>query len=94
MSLGVSEAQARPSASPSLFLLPADQVYSAYTSELLFITEGSQDCNSSRAGTQQQELRPRSWSGAVYWLAPRGWLNLFLIDLEIAAPTMGWALFH
>jgi hypothetical protein len=37
-----------------------ERVYSAYTSTLLFITKGSQDRNSYRAGTwkQEQEQRP------------------------------------
>ena len=34
----------------------------------LFITEGSQDRNSSRAGSWKQELMKRSWMDAAYWL--------------------------
>jgi hypothetical protein len=42
------------------------RVYSAYIFTLLFITKGSQDRNSHRAGTWRQELRQRPWKGAVY----------------------------
>jgi hypothetical protein len=46
------------------------RVYSAYTSTSLFITKGSQDRNSSRAGTWSQELEVME--GAAYWLAQPG----------------------
>ena len=52
------------------------RVYLAYTSILLFITEGSQDRNSNKAGTWRQELMQRPWKGAAYWLAPHGLLSL------------------
>ena len=42
------------------------RVYSAYTYTLLFITKGSQDWNSHRAGTWRQELMQRPWRGAAY----------------------------
>jgi hypothetical protein len=45
-----------------------ERVYSAYTSTMLFITKGSQDLNSHRAGTWRQELMQRPWRGAAYWL--------------------------
>jgi hypothetical protein len=53
-----------------------EMVYSAYTSTLLFITKGSQDWNSHRAGTWRQELMQRPWRGAAYWLASPGLLSL------------------
>ena len=53
-----------------------ERVYSAYTSMLLFITKGSQDRNSHRAGTWRQELMQRSWKGAAYWFASPGLLSL------------------
>jgi hypothetical protein len=43
-----------------------ERVYSAYISTLLFITKGSQDRNSHRAGTWRQELMQRTWRGAAY----------------------------
>ena len=51
-----------------------ERVYLAYTSALLFITEGSQDRNSNRAGTWRQELMQRPWKGAAYWLAQPAFL--------------------
>jgi hypothetical protein len=53
-----------------------ERVYLAYTSVLLFIIEGSQDRNSSRAGTWRQELMLRPRRGAAYSLAPHGLLSL------------------
>jgi hypothetical protein len=38
-----------------------ERIYSAYISTLLFITEGSQDKNSHRAGTWREELIQRPW---------------------------------
>jgi hypothetical protein len=46
-----------------------ERVYSAYTSTLLFITKGSQDRNSHRAGTWRLEWMQRPWRNAAYWLA-------------------------
>jgi hypothetical protein len=46
-----------------------EKVYSFYTSTLLFITKGTQDRNSHRAGTWRQELMQKPWRSAVYWLA-------------------------
>ena len=74
-----------------------ERVYSAYTSTALFITEGSQNRNSSRAGNWRQELIQQPWKGAAYWLAPHGLLSLLLIKLRttspgMALPTMDWAL--
>jgi hypothetical protein len=53
-----------------------ERVYSTYTSTLLFITKGSQDRNSHRAGTWRQELMQRSWMDVTYWLASPGLLGL------------------
>ena len=53
-----------------------ERVYSAYTSTLLFITKGSQDRNSHRAGTWRQELMQRPWRDVPYWLASPGLLSL------------------
>jgi hypothetical protein len=50
--------------------------YPAYTSTLLFITKGSQDRNSHRAGTSRQELMQRPWRDVTYWLASPGLLSL------------------
>jgi hypothetical protein len=66
-----------------------DRVYSAYTSTMLFITKGSQDRNSYRAGTWRQELMQRPWRVCL--------LACFLIEPRttspgMAPPTMGWAL--
>ena len=55
-----------------------EMVYLAYTSTSLFITEGSQDRNSSRAGTWRQELLQRLWRDAAYWLVHYG-LLVFLV---------------
>lgn len=43
---------------------------------LLFITEGSQEANSSRAGTWKQELVQGPWMGVAYWLSPHTLLRL------------------
>jgi hypothetical protein len=51
-----------------------ERVYSAYISIKLFITEGSQDRNSNRAGTWRQELMQRPWRGAAHWLAQPAFL--------------------
>ena len=52
------------------------RVYSAYTSKVQFITTGSQDRNSHRAGTWRQELMQRPWRGVAYWFASPGLLSL------------------
>jgi hypothetical protein len=69
-------------------------LYSAYISTLMFITKGSQDWNSHRAGSWRQELMQRSWKDATYWFASPGLLSflsfffilfylilLFLLDI-------------
>ena len=43
-----------------------ERIYSDYT--LLFITKGSQDRNSNRAGTWRQALMHRPWRSTAYWL--------------------------
>ena len=53
-----------------------ERVYSVYTSTLLFITKGSPDRNSHRAGTWRQELMQRPWRDVTYWLASLGLLSL------------------
>jgi hypothetical protein len=53
-----------------------EKVYLAYTSISLFITEGSQDRNSSRAGIWRQELIQRPGRVATCWLALHGLLSL------------------
>jgi hypothetical protein len=44
-----------------------ERVYSAYTSILLFITNGRQDWYSS--GSEKQELMQKPWRDVLYWLA-------------------------
>ena len=41
-----------------------ERIYSAYTPTFLFITKGSQDRNSHRAGSWRQELMQRPCRGA------------------------------
>ena len=43
---------------------------------LLFITKGSQDRNSHKAGTWRQEWMQKPWRNAAYWLAPHGLFSL------------------
>jgi len=64
-------------------------VYSAYTSTLLFITKGSQDWNSHRAGTWRQELMQRPWWGAAYWIASPDLLNLLSYRTQNYQPRDG-----
>jgi hypothetical protein len=52
-----------------------ERIYSAYTSTLLFITQGSQDWNSHRVGTWRQELMQKPWRNAPYWIASPGLLS-------------------
>jgi len=74
-----------------------ERVCSAHTSTLLFITKGSQSRNSNRAGTWKQELMPRPWRGAAYWVASYGSLSLLSYRSQDYQPrdsstTMDWAL--
>jgi len=66
-----------------------ERVYSAYTSTLLFITKGSQDRNSHRAGTWRQELIQRPWKVAAYWLASPGLLSLLSYRTQDYQPRDG-----
>jgi hypothetical protein len=59
-----------------------ERVYSAYSSTLLFITKGSQDRNSHRAGTWKQELMQRSWRGVANWIASPGLLSLLSYRIQ------------
>jgi hypothetical protein len=56
--------------------------YLAYISTSWFITEGSQDRNSNRAGNLEAGLMQRSWRGAAYLLVPRGLLSLLSLSLS------------
>ena len=53
-----------------------ERVYLASAFTSLFVTDGSQDRNSNRAGTWRQELMQRPWRGAAFWLVPHGLLSL------------------
>jgi hypothetical protein len=59
-----------------LFFLGGGRIYSAYTSILLFITKGSQNRNSNKAGIWRQELVQRPQKDVASWLASPGLLNL------------------
>jgi len=52
------------------------RIYLTYTFASWSITEGTQDRNTTRAGTWRQELKQMPWSGAVFWLAPHVLFNL------------------
>jgi len=52
------------------------------------ITGGSQDRNSSRAGTWRQELMQGSLRGAAYWLALMPCSACFLIKPRTSSPGM------
>jgi hypothetical protein len=66
-----------------------ERVYLAYMSTALFIPEGSQDRNSSRAGTWRQELMQRSWRDAAHWLASRGLFSLLSNRIQEHKPKDG-----
>jgi hypothetical protein len=66
-----------------------ERVYSAYTSILLFITKGSQERYSHRAGTWRQELRQKPWRNAAYCLASPGLLNVFSYRTQGHQPKDG-----
>lgn len=50
-------------------IIDKERVDLTYTSVFLFITEGSQDRDSGRAGGQRQELTRTSLKSTAYWLA-------------------------
>jgi len=66
-------------------LIGEGRIYLATLPTSLFITEGSHDRNSSRAGTWRQELMQRPWRFAAYWLASRALLSPFLTELRTPA---------
>ena len=66
-----------------------ERVYSAYTSTLLFITKGSQDRNSHRAGTWRQEWMLRPWKDVTYWIASPGLLSLLFYRTQDHQPRDG-----
>jgi len=53
-----------------------ERVNLAYSSGSHIIIRGSQDQDSSKAGTWRQELMQRPWRDAPYWLASPGFLSL------------------
>ena len=61
----------------------------ASTSTALIISVGSEDRNSSRAGTWRQVLMQRPWRDAAYWLAPHGSLSLFPYRTQDHLPRDG-----
>lgn len=77
-----------------------EKVYSTYTSTLMFITKGSQDRNSHRAGIWRQELMQRPMRGAAYWIALHGVCSAFFLtepnptNPGVAPSTMDWSLPH
>ena len=52
-----------------------ERVYSAYTSTLWFVTEGSQD-RSSQGRNLEAEADAEAMEGAAYWIAFPGLLSL------------------
>jgi hypothetical protein len=71
-----------------------EKIYSAYTYTLLFITKGSQDRNSNRAGTWRQELMQKPWRVLLTGLLPLPCSTFFLIEPRatstgLAPPTVG-----
>jgi hypothetical protein len=66
-----------------------ERIYSAYTSTLLFITKGSQDRITHRAGTWRQELMQRPWRDVPYWLASPGLLSLLSYRTQGCQPRDG-----
>jgi uncharacterized protein Veg len=63
-----------------------ERVYLAYTYTSLFIIEGGQDRNSSRAGAWRQELMQRPWRGAADLLTLIAYPVHFLIELKTTGP--------
>jgi hypothetical protein len=52
-----------------------ERIYVAYIATSQFIIKRNQGKNSLRAQTWRQELMPRLWRGAAYWLTPHGLLS-------------------
>ena len=65
-----------------------ERVNLAYASALLFITEGSQDRNSNRAGSQKQELMQRPWRVLLTDLFPLAYSAHFLLEPRTSSPGM------
>jgi hypothetical protein len=51
-----------------------EEVYSAYTYTLQFITKENEDGNLGRAEIWRQELMQRGWKNVAYWLAQPAFL--------------------
>ena len=69
--------------------LGEERVNLAYTFTSVFITEGSQDRNSNKAGTWRQELMQMPWRDAAYCLAPCGLLSLLSYRTQEHQPSPG-----
>jgi hypothetical protein len=63
-------------------------VYLTYTSILLFITKGSQDKNSNKAGSWKKMLRQKPGRVMITGLLLMAFSDCFLIKLRME-PTMG-----
>jgi hypothetical protein len=60
----------------------------AYTSLSLFIIKTTaQDRYSNKTGSQRQELKPRPWRDAVYWLAPPCFFILLSFSTQDHEPS-------
>jgi hypothetical protein len=70
-----------------------ERVYSDHTSTLLFMTEGSQDRNSNRAGPWRWKLVQRPWRDVATDLLRMACSVCSLIELRTTIP-MGWAIHH
>ena len=64
------------------------RVYLTYTSILLFITKGSQDKNSNKAGSWKKMLRQKPGRVMITGLLLMAFSDCFLIKLRME-PTMG-----
>jgi hypothetical protein len=60
-----------------------------YASTSQFIIKGSQDRNSSRAGTWRQEPRVRPWRDVAYCPVHHGYLNLLSYRTQNHQPRDG-----
>jgi hypothetical protein len=59
-----------------------EKIYSAYTSTLLFVSEGNQNRNSHRARTWSQELMLKPWRSTAYRIASSGLLSYKTQDYQ------------